>query len=262
MIENKSEQTFLPDPIREHFGFELVTHSLPTVFFFFLCQYYVYNDYISGANGLTFPGRSYCFLSPIPIPNPIPRQHLSLHVVIFGVMLTPGFFPFFSIASCVDCNIATEQRTVSCPLRLVSRHHCAELGFVLLSRALKGISQVSIVVVLTRMKAPGSSQFCAFSCKYCKCLNPICIYHSPRSAWTLCWSCVLVGSQVVYSSVIHYSPSTPVQIWELLKTGVSNNITFLYQKHHKTHENSCAKIQIQLPKDNLEKIGSEHSKVQ
>ena len=33
MIKNKSEQTFLPDQIKEHFGFELATHSLPIVFF-------------------------------------------------------------------------------------------------------------------------------------------------------------------------------------------------------------------------------------
>jgi hypothetical protein len=57
-----------------------------------------------------------------------------------------------------------------------------------------------------------------------KCLNPICIYHSPRSAWPLCWSCELVGSRVVYSSVIRSSLRAPVQVWELLKTGVTNTI--------------------------------------
>jgi len=43
-----------------------------------LCLYF----YVSGTNGLTFPGRSYCFLIPIPTPNP--SQHLLLHVVILG----------------------------------------------------------------------------------------------------------------------------------------------------------------------------------
>jgi hypothetical protein len=63
---------------RNSFGFELVTHSLPIVFFpmLVLCLYF----YVSGTNGLTFPGRSYCFLIPIPTPNP--SQHLLLHVVI------------------------------------------------------------------------------------------------------------------------------------------------------------------------------------
>ncbi len=54
---------------------------------------------------------------------------------------------------------------VSCPLRLVSRHRCAELRFVLLSRVFKGMNQVSRIVVLTRMIASGSSQLCAFNWK-------------------------------------------------------------------------------------------------
>jgi hypothetical protein len=60
---------------------ELATHlSLPIVFFpmLVLCLYF----YVSGTIGLTFPGRSYCFLIPIPTPNP--SQHLLLHVVILG----------------------------------------------------------------------------------------------------------------------------------------------------------------------------------
>ena len=62
MTDYKSEQTFLPDQIKEHFGFELATQLFIAYCFFFYCYYYVYNDYVSGAIGLTFPGRRYCFL--------------------------------------------------------------------------------------------------------------------------------------------------------------------------------------------------------
>jgi hypothetical protein len=47
-----------------------------------------------------------------------------------------------------------------------------------------------------------------------------------KVAWTLCWSCELVGSRVVYSSVIRSSLRAPVQVWELLNTGVSNSIQY------------------------------------
>jgi len=38
------------------------------------------------------------------------------------------------------------------------------------------------------------------------------------------WSCEFVGSRVVYSSFIRSTLRAQVQVWELLNTGVSNNI--------------------------------------
>jgi hypothetical protein len=73
--------------------------------------------------GLTFPGLGYVFFD-------IPMQREALTNVVcchFGVMLTPGFFPF---------QHPIELRTVSTPVRLVSLQHCAELRLVLLSEVL------------------------------------------------------------------------------------------------------------------------------
>jgi hypothetical protein len=61
-----------------------------------------------------------------------------------------------------------------------------------------------------------------------KCLNPICIYHSPRFAWTLCWSCELVGSRVVYSSVICSSLRAYGSSLGTLEYDVSNNLCHLF----------------------------------
>jgi hypothetical protein len=84
------------------------------------------------------------------------RHLLLLYVAILGYA-DPWIFS-------VSASLSTELRTVSCPLRLVSRHRCAELRFILLSEVLEG-SQVSPIFVLTRIIASGSSQLCAFSCK-------------------------------------------------------------------------------------------------
>jgi hypothetical protein len=166
MIENKSEQTFLPDLIKELFWFWTGDSFIAYCFFSYVSIMFIMTIAVAL---MAWPSRDtdIVFSNPIPIPNP--RQHLLLHVVILGLCWPLVFSIFQHLLVQNNLLVVTstlpELRTVSCPLRLVSRHSCAELRFVLLSGVLKGISQVSIVVVLTRMIAPGSSQLCAFSCK-------------------------------------------------------------------------------------------------
>jgi hypothetical protein len=83
---------------------------------------------VSGTIGLIFPGRRHYFFVVIPIEIPMQRE-ASTNVVCchFGVMLTPGIFPF---------QHPIDVRTVSTPVRLVSLQRCAELRFVLLSEVL------------------------------------------------------------------------------------------------------------------------------
>ncbi len=126
--------------------------SLPTVFFLLLvlCLYF----YVNGTNGLTFPGRRYCL--PIPIPISIPRQHLLLHVVIFGAMLTPGFFRF-SASRRVENSIVPFEISVASSLCWAS--------FRSTVRSTHGNKSSQPCCSSHSMIAPGSSQLCAFSCK-------------------------------------------------------------------------------------------------
>jgi hypothetical protein len=155
MIKNRSEQTFLPDQIKGHFGFELATHSLPIVFFFYVSIMFIT---IMSVALLAWPSRDeeilliFLFLF-------LRRGTYYCCMLPFWVMLTLGFFPFQHLSAEI---FRLENSIV--PLRLVLRHRCAELRFVLLSGALKG-SQVSPNFVLTRMIASGSSRLCAFNCK-------------------------------------------------------------------------------------------------
>ncbi len=133
--------------------------SLPTVFFILLvlCLYF----YVSGTNGLTFPGRRYCFLIPIPIP--IPRQHLLLHVVIFGAMLTPGFFHFSASSSVFSTTSWVEISIVPCEISIASSPCWASFRSTV--RRTQGNMSSQPCCSFHSMIAPGSSQLCAFSCK-------------------------------------------------------------------------------------------------
>ena len=103
MTDNKSEQAFLPDQIKELFGFELATQLfIAYCCFFFYCQYYVYIDYVSGANGLTFPDSD--TVTTISFPY---TEATSIAVCChYGVYADPRFFLI---------SASTELRTVPCP---------------------------------------------------------------------------------------------------------------------------------------------------
>jgi hypothetical protein len=151
IIENRSKQTFLPDQIKEHFGLWTDDSFIAYCFFSYVSIMFIT---IMSVALWAWPSRDSDIVFDFPIPNPTQRHLLLLYVAILG-NADPWIF---------SVSASTELRTVSCPLRLVSRHRCAELRFVLLSEVLKG-SQVSPIFVLTRMIASGSSQLCAFSCK-------------------------------------------------------------------------------------------------
>ena len=137
MTDNRSKQTFLPDQIRKHFWLWIADSTFHyLLLFFFSIVSFMFIMILTVA--LDFPGTQ-ILSQQFPIPY---AEATSIAACCrYGAMLTPGFF-HFSASSWVENSIV--------PLRLVSRHRCAVLRFVLLSGVLKGISQVSLVVVLNR----------------------------------------------------------------------------------------------------------------
>ena len=122
--ESKSKQTLLPDQIKEHFG--LWTGDSPFIAYSFFSYVSIMFIMTITVALTAWPSRSsrYCFLNPIPTPNP--SQHLLLHVVIFGAMLTPGFFPFFSI-DWVENSIAPREISIASTLCSASFRSTAEV---------------------------------------------------------------------------------------------------------------------------------------
>jgi hypothetical protein len=153
MIENKSEQTFLPDLIKEHFGFEWGLIHCLLLFFSIVSTMFIMT--ISVAL-MAWPSRDADIVFLIPIPIPTQRQHLLLHVVIFGAMLTPGFFPFFSI-DWVENSIVPFEISIASSLCWAS--------FRSTVRSTQGNKSSQHRCSSHSMIAPGSSQLCAFSCK-------------------------------------------------------------------------------------------------
>ncbi len=90
------------------------------------------------------------------------------------------------------------------PSRLVSCHRCAVHRFDLLFEVLNGISQVSQLPVCVHLDLN-------------KCVKPYLHLSFSKVAWTLCWTCELVGLRVVYSRAYGSSQGT-------LEYDVSNSI--------------------------------------
>ena len=97
-------------------------------------------------------------------------------------MLTPGFFPFFSIV------LSKEQVS---PVR-------AELRIELPFEVFREVES-ALVLFFAQLIALKDAQFCMHLVVENKCVNSTCIYHSPRLCGTLSWSCVSCDSRVVYS---------------------------------------------------------------
>ena len=152
MTDNKSKQTLLPDPIREHFWFWIGDSTFHRLLFFSIVS--IMFILIMSVALMAWPSRNPDTVSTIPIPY---AEATSIAVCChFGAMLTPGFF-HFSASSWVENSIV--------PLRLVSWHRCAVPRFNLLFGVLKGISQVSYIVVINLRSPKVAPSLCAFRFK-------------------------------------------------------------------------------------------------
>jgi hypothetical protein len=147
IIENKSEQRFLPDQIKEHFGLWTGDSFIDYCFFSYVNIMFIVHN-VSGTIGLIFQGRRrYFFVIPIEIPM---QREASTNVVCchYGPCWPMDFFRF-SILS-IENSINPREISIASTL-------CWAL-FRLAVRSNLGKSSQPYFV-LTRMIASGSSQF-------------------------------------------------------------------------------------------------------
>ncbi len=124
------------------FGCELPTFHCLLLFFFLLLVLCLIMSV-----ALDLP-RTRILFQQFPIPIPYAEATSIAACCHFGAMLTPGFFHLSASSGFNFCVDWAENNIVT--LRLVSCHRCAVPCFDLLFRVLKGISQVSCVVVSNR----------------------------------------------------------------------------------------------------------------
>ncbi len=125
IIEQKSEQIFLPDQIKEHFGLWTGDSFIDFCFFFYFNIMFIVHN-VSGTICLIFPERRHYFLIFLLRFLCRERHLLMLYVAIMG-HADPWIF---------SVSASYRLRTVSTPVRLVSLQCCAELRFVLLSEVI------------------------------------------------------------------------------------------------------------------------------
>jgi hypothetical protein len=150
MTDNKSKQTFLPDPIREHFWLWIADSTFHYLLFFSSSIVSIMFILIMSVALMAWPSRNPDNVSTISYSYSLRRGNIYCCMLSLWGHADPWFFPFFSILLCWFLQRACWVEISIVPLRLVSRQRCAVPRFDLLFGVLKGISQVSCVVVFNR----------------------------------------------------------------------------------------------------------------
>ena len=154
MIKNKSEQTFLPDQIKEHFG--LWTGDSPFIAYCFFSYVNIMFIISMSVALLAWPSRdaeivfSFLFLF-------LRRGNIYCCMLSFWGHADPWFFPFFSI-------FWVENSIVPFEISIASSLCWASFRFTV--RSTQGNKSSQPCCSSHSMIAPGSSQFvCIFSFK-------------------------------------------------------------------------------------------------
>ncbi len=141
----RSKQTFLPDPIREHFWLWIADSTFHYLLFFFPIVNIMFILIMSVAL-MAWPSQNPDTVSTISYSYSLRRGNIYCCMLSFWGYADPWFFSHFSASS--GCNFYVDWAENSIvTLRLVSCHRCAMPRFDLLFGVLKGISQVSCIVV-------------------------------------------------------------------------------------------------------------------